>query len=66
MGLFRWKVIIKFWLENEMLHGEPFVVLVCQLRFPFSPFFWLGVQDKIFTIDNLVRRRLVMVNWCCM
>ena len=29
-------------------------------------FVWLAALDRVLTIDNLIRRRLVLVNWCCM
>ena len=27
---------------------------------------WTAVQDSILTIDNLVKRNLSLVNWCCL
>jgi len=31
-----------------------------------SFFLWTAAQDSILTIDNLVKRHLPLVNWCCL
>ena len=31
-----------------------------------SFFLWIAVRDGILTIDNLVKKNLSLVNWCCL
>ena len=31
-----------------------------------SFFLWTSVRDEILTIDNLVKKNLPLVNWCCL
>lgn len=31
-----------------------------------SSFLWTVARDSILTIDNLVKRNLSLVNWCCL
>ncbi len=39
-----------------------------KLKVPFkvSLFLWTATLGKIFAIDNLLKRRLLVLDWCCM
>ena len=44
--------------------GGWFGLKVSLLRFLF--FVWMATRNRILTIDNMIRRRQVLVNWCCL
>lgn len=46
-------------------HGKIFGAKVPK-RVSFFLFGWSAAWDKILTIDNLIKRGLLLVNWCCM
>lgn len=45
-------------------HGRPFGALILQPSLLSST--WCAAKEKILTIDNLIRCKKVIVNWCFM